>query len=133
MLAAQRNRGTYDTNCDPITHTGSAGLADTDPPTRLREQAVDEVLQLWIYKAIVDRNYAPKNGTIILATGDGKPGEFNKDGYIGCVRSALKKGWRVELYSWNYKLSKLWSDQIFDNQRLFSIHTLDEFIDLSML
>lgn len=128
------------TNCGSIVRMGSGGLADTDSTSlpegsekiTHREQAVDEVLQLWIYKAIVDGNKAPRNATIILATGDGKGGKFNKGGYIDCVRSALNKGWRVELYAWENTLNPSWSKH-FGRDPLFKSHTLDKFVDLLVL
>jgi hypothetical protein len=50
----------------------------------------------------------PPGSTIILATGDGNVGQFNEDGFLGGVRTALKKGWMVELYAWEGGLSKAW-------------------------
>ena len=37
--------------------------------------------------------------TLVLATGDAKGGQFNSDGFLGAVREALLRGWRVELFS----------------------------------
>jgi len=79
--------------------------------TRFREQGVDELLQLKLHQSIVDAEHPPPGSTIILATGDGNMGEFNEDGFVGCVRSALKKGWKVELYTWRECLSRVWEKE----------------------
>lgn len=75
---------------------------------RYREQGVDELLQLKLHQSIIDVEHPPPGSTIILATGDGNMGEFNEDGFVGCVRSALKKGWKVELYAFRSTLSHVW-------------------------
>ena len=76
---------------------------------RYREQGVDELLQLKLHQALASIDGPPPPGsTIILATGDGNVGQFNEDGFLGSVRTALKKGWRVELYAWEGGLSKAW-------------------------
>ena len=73
---------------------------------RYREQGVDELLQLKLHQALASTDNVPSNATIILATGDGNVGQFNEEGFLGCVRLALKKGWRVELYAWEGGLSR---------------------------
>lgn len=75
---------------------------------RYREQGVDELLQLKLHQAIADVDTPPPNATIVLATGDGNVGQFNEDGFLGPIRTALKKGWKVELYAWEEGLSKAW-------------------------
>lgn len=37
---------------------------------------------------------------------DGNVGQFNEDGFLGPVWTALKKGWNVELYTWEVGLSQ---------------------------
>jgi hypothetical protein len=70
---------------------------------------VDELLQLKLHQALAALDGPPPPGaTIVLATGDGNVGQFNEDGFIGPVRTALKKGWRVELYAWEEGLSRTW-------------------------
>lgn len=93
---------------------------------RYREQGVDELLQLKLHQAIADADPVPRNATIVLATGDGNVGQFNEDGFLGCVRTALKKGWKVELYAWEGSLSKAWMREFGSNDR-FVIHALDRF------
>lgn len=93
---------------------------------RYREQGVDELLQLKLHQAIADVDVVPPGGTIVLATGDGNVGQFNEDGFLGCVRTALKKGWRVELYAWEGGLSRAWSREFGDNE-LFKIYMLDKY------
>jgi hypothetical protein len=76
---------------------------------RYREQGVDELLQLKFLQAVANEDDVPPPGsTIVLATGDGTVGQFNEEGFRGCVRTALKKGWRVELYAWEGGLSRTW-------------------------
>ena len=85
-----------------------------------------ELLQLKLHQAIVDVDVVPPGGTIVLATGDGNVGQFNEDGFLGCVRTALKKGWRVELYAWEGGLSRAWSRE-FGSDKRFKIHMLDDY------
>ncbi|KAJ7143738.1 hypothetical protein C8R44DRAFT_973591 [Mycena epipterygia] len=76
---------------------------------KYREQGVDELLQLKLHQALAALDGPPPpNATIVLATGDGNVGQFNEDGFLGPVRTALKKGWRVELYAWEEGLSRAW-------------------------
>ncbi|KAH9072946.1 hypothetical protein EDB83DRAFT_2505301 [Lactarius deliciosus] len=86
-----------------VSSSSSAGRV------RYREQGVDELLQLKFLQAVANVDNAPPPGsTIVLATGDGHVGQFNEEGFRGCVRTALKKGWRVELYAWEGGLSRTW-------------------------
>jgi hypothetical protein len=89
---------------------GTAGMVAT-PGGRIkyREQGVDELLQLKLHQALVAAEDPPPPGaTIVLATGDGNVGQFNEEGFTGCVRTALRKGWNVELYAWEEGLSRGW-------------------------
>ncbi|KAH9992703.1 hypothetical protein BJV74DRAFT_884552 [Russula compacta] len=65
---------------------------------RYREQGADELLQLKLLQAIADVDVPPPGSTIVVARGDGNVGQFN-EGFRGCVRTALEKGWCVELYA----------------------------------
>ena len=96
---------------------------------RYREQGVDELLQLKLHQAIANVDAVPPNATIVLATGDGNVGQFNEEGFLGCVRTALKKGWRVELYAWEGGLSRSWKREFGEGpyRHRFSIHGLSRF------
>ncbi|KIY50248.1 hypothetical protein FISHEDRAFT_71857 [Fistulina hepatica ATCC 64428] len=98
---------------------------------RFREQGVDELLQLKLHQAIADADDGqplPKNATIVLATGDGNVGQFNNDGFLGTVRTALRKGWNVELYAWEDGLSRAWQRE-FGAEERFTIIGLEQFGD----
>lgn len=85
--------------------------AASTPPTgriRYREQGVDELLQLKLHQAIAEADNPPPDATIVLATGDGNIGQFSDQGFLGPIRVALKKGWKVEIYAWEDGLSKAW-------------------------
>ena len=88
--------------------SSATGTSSTSTRVRYREQGVDELLQLKLHQAIADADDPPENATIVLATGDGRAGQFCEDGFLGPVRTALKKGWRVELYAWEEGLSRAW-------------------------
>ncbi|KAJ7620981.1 hypothetical protein FB45DRAFT_980637 [Roridomyces roridus] len=93
----------------PPVHTA------TPPKIKYREQGVDELLQLKLHQALAALDGPPPLGaTIVLATGDGNVGQFNEDGFLGPVRTALKKGWRVELYAWEEGLSRSWMREFGD-------------------
>jgi hypothetical protein len=98
------------TNTNLNTNGNGTPTTTNTPGTRIRyrEQGVDELLQLKLHQAIADVDTPPPNATIVLATGDGNVGQFNEDGFLGPVRTALKKGWKVELYAWEEGLSKAW-------------------------
>ena len=67
---------------------------------RYKEQGVDEILHLKLLQALNNKPIpAPRGSTIVLATGDARGGQFNRDGFVGGVREALKRGWVVELWS----------------------------------
>lgn len=113
------------TESDQASGSGSnSGTSATR--VRYREQGVDELLQLKLHQAIVDVDVVPPGSTIVLATGDGNVGQFNEDGFLGCVRTALKKGWRVELYAWGGGLSRAWMREFGASER-FKIYMLDAY------
>ena len=108
---------------EPGTSSGSApsGSASANHPRaaqassaprgnrpRYREQGVDELLQLKLLQAVSTVDVPPPGSTIVLATGDGNVSQFNEEGFRGCVRTALTKGWYVELYAWESGLSRTW-------------------------
>ncbi|KAH7890270.1 hypothetical protein F5I97DRAFT_7288 [Phlebopus sp. FC_14] len=98
---------------------------------RYREQGVDELLQLKLHTAIADADPTPPNATIVLATGDGNVGQFHDEGFLGPVRLALKRGWKVELYAWEDGLSRAWkrefSEGPYKNQ--FRIIKMEDFAE----
>ncbi|KAI0266346.1 hypothetical protein BC834DRAFT_842991 [Gloeopeniophorella convolvens] len=96
--------GTSSSGVPPATASRSAAAGRV----RYREQGVDELLQLKLLQSVADIESPPSGSTIVLATGDGNVGQFNEEGFRGCVRTALKKGWRVELYAWEGGLSRSW-------------------------
>lgn len=91
-----------------LTASGSGGR---NGRVRYREQGVDELLQLKLHQAIADVDVPRPGATIVLATGDGNVGQFSDQGFLGPVRIALKKGWRVELYAWEEGLSRAWKKE----------------------
>lgn len=68
---------------------------------RYKEQGVDEILHLKLLQALNGQGggSAPAAARLVLATGDVKGGQFNRDGFVGGVREALRRGWAVELWS----------------------------------
>lgn len=97
------------TNVRRGTHhrqTSSEVSGSTPQRSRYREEAVDELLQLKLLQTILDTPPA----TIVLATGDGASSQFNPDGFVGCVRRAVDRGWMVELVAWEEGVSRAWKD-----------------------
>ncbi|KAG8744034.1 hypothetical protein FRC10_010923 [Ceratobasidium sp. 414] len=88
-------------------HT-SSDLSTPSAPSRprYREEAVDELLQLKLLQTILDTPPA----SIVLATGDGASSQFNPDGFIGCVKRAVDRGWRVELVAWDEGVNRVWRE-----------------------
>ena len=104
---------------------------------RYKEQGVDEILTLKLLQTIyardidtatapaltdVSHNVLPNGsspasakrtkaiGTIVLATGDARGGQFNAGGFLGAVRHAIKRGWAVELWSFTSGMSRAWRE-----------------------
>ncbi|KII84024.1 hypothetical protein PLICRDRAFT_46825 [Plicaturopsis crispa FD-325 SS-3] len=112
-LAASARHSSAVTPTGNHSSSSNNNTSNTSPGTtariRYREQGVDELLQLKLHQALADVDgVPPTNATIVLATGDGNVGQFNDDGFLGPVRTALKRGWRVELYAWEEGLSRAW-------------------------
>ena len=97
--------GTSSGSVPSANHSRSAQVSGR---VRYREQGVDELLQLKLLQVVSSVDVSPPGSTIVLATGDGNVSQFNEEGFRGCVRTALKKGWRVELYAWEAGLSRSW-------------------------
>jgi len=109
------NTSTNGTNTPPSS-TPPTTTTSTTSTTRIRyrEQGVDELLQLKLHQAIAATDSPPPHSTIVLATGDGNASQFTEDGFLGPVRTALRKGWRVELYAWEGGLSRAWKTEFGD-------------------
>ena len=75
---------------------------------RYREQGIDKLLQLKLLQVVSTVDVPPPGSMIILVTGDGNVSQFNKEGFHGCMRTALKKGWCIKLYTWESRLSQAW-------------------------
>ncbi len=104
----------------------SSNAGGLTPPTqsairgaaRYREEAVDELLQLKLLQVLVaSTDRPPRGSTIVLATGDGASSQFNKDGFLGCVRQAVDRGWRVELVAWEEGRSRAWDELAYEMKR----------------
>jgi len=95
----------------PNPNYGKTHVLGTPPnKVKYREQAVDELLQLKLYQAVteLESDDVPDGSTIVLATGDGGPGQFDGQGFLGPIKTALRRGWNVEIYAWEDSLSRAW-------------------------
>lgn len=108
---------------------GPSGTMTTTTRVRYREQGVDELLQLKLHQAIAATDAPPPNATIVLATGDGNVGQFNEEGFLGPVRLALQRGWKIELYAWKEGLSRAWKRAFSDGpwKERFRIIKMEDF------
>jgi hypothetical protein len=77
------------------------------------EQAVDEILQLRMSNLLLD--FEPPQ-TMALLSGDGRPSEFGSS-FPEQVERAIRKGWNVEIYSWECSMSHKAYDAILQNHR----------------
>lgn len=104
ISATTASTSTSSTSTFAVTSTNGTGRV------RYREQGVDELLQLKLHQVLVspEADPPPPGATIVLATGDGASGQFNEDGFVGVVKTALNKGWTVELYAWGGGISHAW-------------------------
>lgn len=112
---------------------GPSRTTTTTTTTRIRyrEQGVDELLQLKLHQAIAATDPPPPNATIVLATGDGNVGQFNEEGFLGPVRLALQRGWKIELYAWQEGLSRAWRRAFSEGpwKERFKIIKMEDFAD----
>ncbi|KAG6376578.1 hypothetical protein JVT61DRAFT_1556 [Boletus reticuloceps] len=138
--ARGHSTGNISTDSDRATGNGSrsgsvargvAGPLEKTTRTRYREQGVDELLQLKLHQAIAATDPPPPNATIVLATGDGNVGQFNEEGFLGPVRLALQRGWKIELYAWEEGLSRAWRRTFSDGpwKERFRIIKMEDFAD----
>ncbi|KUJ14782.1 uncharacterized protein LY89DRAFT_720253 [Mollisia scopiformis] len=93
---------------------------------KMKEQAVDELLQMKMLESLLD--FEPS--TIVLASGDAAEAEYS-GGFLKSVERALERGWKVEVMAWSKGLSyeyrsrdllKKWEGKL-------SIIELDEFCE----
>lgn len=110
---------------------GPSGTIANATRIRYREQGVDELLQLKLHQAIAATDPPPPNATIVLATGDGNVGQFSEEGFLGPVRLALQRGWKIELYAWEEGLSRAWKRAFSDGpwKERFKIIKMEDFAD----
>lgn len=91
------------------------------------EQGVDEILHLKMLESVVD---VDEPSTIVLATGDAAAAEYSQ-GFMRMVERALKKGWRVELVSWQAGISSAYKRREFRQKwgDSFRIISLDDYVE----
>ena len=85
------------------------------------EQAVDEVLHLKIADLLLDTD---KPETLALLSGNGHVSEFQSS-FPAHVERALKKEWKVEIYSWECSMSHKSYDPIlkkYSNVKYVKLH-----------
>lgn len=70
------------------------------------EQGVDELLHLKIANCLLD--YDPRDHVLVIATGDGRESDFGT-GFKAQIERALKRGWKVELWSWKPTLNSCYT------------------------
>lgn len=95
-----------------------------------KEHGVDEMLSYRILHLLNDNRSSP--GTIVLATGDGKPTSMVEEiGFLQVIEKALAQDWNVEVYSFGSSLSMNWFDlkDSISNKKNLRILYLDEFIE----
>jgi hypothetical protein len=111
-MSASGSTGSIASNVSTSPHSSNApATSNSNTRTRYREEAVDELLQLKVLQSLLDAPSPPPLGsTIVLATGDGASSQFNKDGFVGCVRRAVERGWEVELVGWEDGRSRVWRE-----------------------
>lgn len=91
---------------------------------KLVEQGVDEAIHLRIGNILLDTE--PDNvGTIVLATGDGAQTDQGSSFTDQVVRAA-KRGWNVEIWSWQSQLAKRLRDTRLAYPNLVRVMKLDE-------
>ncbi|OJD37075.1 uncharacterized protein BKCO1_8000161 [Diplodia corticola] len=112
---------------------GSGSGSETNTAATLKakeawvEQGVDEILHLKMLESVVD---VDKPSTIVLATGDAAAAEYSQ-GFMRMVERALKKGWRVELVSWQAGISNAYKKREFRQKwgEAFRIISLDDYVE----
>ncbi|KDQ14578.1 hypothetical protein BOTBODRAFT_174752, partial [Botryobasidium botryosum FD-172 SS1] len=113
-----------------------------DGEGRLGEQAVDEVLQLPMARVIVPIMFekgnhkagspptswlGPNPPIIVLVSGDGAAGEFNKPGFLGQIKDALDTGLRVKLWAWRGHIGKEYLESQEKHPELLQVYFFDDY------
>lgn len=90
---------------------------------RLVEQAVDEMLHLKMANALLDHD-PPQ--TLVITSGDGSetPGHTS---FPGQARRALRRGWSVDVWSWEEQLTGRYRGLARANPGQVTVNTLDPF------
>jgi hypothetical protein len=68
-----------------------------------KEKGVDELLHNKIMESLL---YSNTPGSIVIASGDGKPSDYGDNSFYKICVQALKTGWNVTIISWKYQLNK---------------------------
>lgn len=94
-----------------VEGSGASGQSTPSTRPRFREEAVDELLQLKLLQTLLDTPSPPPPGsTIVLASGDAAKSQFNPEGFLGCVRKAVERGWNVEVVGWDEGRSRAYGE-----------------------
>ncbi|KAG8880812.1 hypothetical protein FRB97_009176 [Tulasnella sp. 331] len=104
----------------PAIGGASTNLSSSPPVARprFREEAVDELLQLKLLQTLLDTPSPPPAGsTIVLASGDAARSQFNPQGFLGCVKKAVERGWKVEVVGWDEGRSRAYGELMGEVER----------------
>ena len=113
----------------PLQHMWkSAGYTVKWDPRYGSEHNVDEALQAQIWKAL-SKEYSttatsPQH-TLVLLTGDGNQ-NGGASSFPDCIQAAMQKGWRVEVWCWRRKSSKVYERFAMEYPSSFVLSYLDE-------
>eukprot|EP00729_Bicosta_minor_P007243 gene7243-14699_t len=102
----------------PLQHQWkSAGYSVKWDPRYGSEHNVDEALQAQIWKALSKRfDTATSVHTLVLLTGDGNQ-NGGASSFPDCIEAAMTNGWRVEVWCWRRKSSKVYERFARDSSR----------------
>lgn len=89
---------------------------------RFGEQGVDELLHLKVANLLLDTEHPE---VLVLVTGDGRVSEFGT-GFPLQAERALKRGWRVVVWSWREQLSREFARVGERHDGLLQVHHLDK-------
>jgi len=111
----------------PLQHQWkSAGYSVKWDPRYGSEHNVDEALQAQIWKALSKRfDTATSVHTLVLLTGDGNQ-NGGASSFPDCIEAAMTNGWRVEVWCWRRKSSKVYERFAREYSSNFVLSYLDE-------